>query len=480
MCLKHNSFPLIKDNTGWLHETCKTNDNINCFVCRLQLENKTIIEDDFIVKCSEKGCEQMCHKDCHKDVGKQTKCPKHHCLTCSSKNRSYSGTLVHCVQCLSSFHKEAFCVPAGTQILSQTQIICPRHPPDKIKKRKSVTHQNVDFCNICMDFGSLVCCDSCPRSFHTKCITINKDVVKFNCKDCVEGKMAMYGDIVWSHVPGFRWWPGIILPNIVVPEIVLSSQRNKRDFCIRFFGSYDYYWFPSENVLPHEAYQPLIGNRFNIKFENAIMEANRTIEIKKKLLKLPENMWKKTILNRIVSPITLKKSKIEDISVCKCSSEDENPCGISSACINRDLFYECNKSMCPTGDKCQNQSMQKRNYAKLSTIKTLTRGTGVETNQPLERGDFIIEYVGELMNATEFNQRLTQKLANFNKNFYFMSLTKNLYIDAEFYGNMARFFNHSCEPNCEARKIIIDGNTRIGLFSKQFIDKVKCFWLIMM
>ena len=472
-CLKPNSNPLIKDTKGWMHETCKANYNPNCFICRLPTKDDTQL--NFISNCSEKGCEQLCHQECSSmKNGKHLKCPQHHCLTCSSRNRYYSGPLVHCVICLSSFHKEDICIPAGTQILSQTQIICPRHPPEYKKKKKTL--QNVDFCNICLDFGSLICCDSCPRSFHTQCIKADDNIVKFNCDDCVKGKMPMYGDIVWSHVPGFRWWPAIILPGIVVPEIILGSQRNKRDFCLRFFGSYDYYWFPSESVLPYDVYTQLTGNaRFNIKFENAITEANNTMELKRKFEVPPDNVWKKTNTNRVVTPVALKKSKIEDIPVCKCSIEDENPCGKDSACINRDLFYECNKSLCPAADRCQNQAMQKRSYAKLSTVKTLTRGTGVETTHPIERGDFIIEYVGEIMNSTEFNQRFAQKLDNFDKNFYFMSLNNNLYIDAEFFGNISRFFNHSCEPNIEIRKIMVDGNMRIGFFSKHFIEQVRCF-----
>ena len=58
-CLKPNSIPPIKNINGWMHETCKTNENQNCFICRLPIENNTYIEENLIVKCSEKGCEQI-------------------------------------------------------------------------------------------------------------------------------------------------------------------------------------------------------------------------------------------------------------------------------------------------------------------------------------------------------------------------------------------------------------------------------------
>ena len=34
-----------------------------------------------------------------------------------------------------------------------------------------------------------------------------------------------------------------------------------------------------------------------------------------------------------------------------------------------------------------------------------------------------------------------------------------------FQGNMARFMNHSCDPNCETQKWTVNGDTRVGLFA---------------
>jgi SET domain-containing protein len=48
---------------------------------------------------------------------------------------------------------------------------------------------------------------------------------------------------------------------------------------------------------------------------------------------------------------------------------------------------------------------------------------------------------------------------------YIISLDGLEFIDATRKGSVARFINHSCEPNCMARKCRISGEVRIGLFA---------------
>ncbi|XP_023521463.1 histone-lysine N-methyltransferase ASHH3-like isoform X2 [Cucurbita pepo subsp. pepo] len=56
-------------------------------------------------------------------------------------------------------------------------------------------------------------------------------------------------------------------------------------------------------------------------------------------------------------------------------------------------------------------------------------------------------------------------------NFYLCEINRDMVIDATYKGNKSRYINHSCCPNTEMQKWIIDGETRIGIFATQDIQK---------
>lgn len=76
-------------------------------------------------------------------------------------------------------------------------------------------------------------------------------------------------------------------------------------------------------------------------------------------------------------------------------------------------------------------------------------GLGVFATKRIPKGARIIEYVGERVSHQEADRRYEEKEANDSHTFLFIVDSKTV-IDAGTDGNDARFFNHSCNPNCES------------------------------
>jgi SET domain-containing protein len=76
-------------------------------------------------------------------------------------------------------------------------------------------------------------------------------------------------------------------------------------------------------------------------------------------------------------------------------------------------------------------------------------GLGIFATQRIVKGTRIIEYVGERVSHDEADRRYEEKDANDSHTFLFIVDSKTV-IDAGVDGNDARFFNHSCDPNCES------------------------------
>lgn len=82
-----------------------------------------------------------------------------------------------------------------------------------------------------------------------------------------------------------------------------------------------------------------------------------------------------------------------------------------------------------------------------------------------------MEYVGEIVTQDQMNHRAELYAAQGQPHFYFMTLRPNKIIDATCKGNLSRFLNHSCAPNCETQKWIVGGRIKIGLFT---LKSIKC------
>jgi len=78
-------------------------------------------------------------------------------------------------------------------------------------------------------------------------------------------------------------------------------------------------------------------------------------------------------------------------------------------------------------------------------------GNGVFATRKIPAGEFVIEYTGERITQKQADKRAGTDPDNPFHTFFF-SLENGKLIDGGVDGNDARWINHSCEPNCEARE----------------------------
>lgn len=146
-----------------------------------------------------------------------------------------------------------------------------------------------------------------------------------------------------------------------------------------------------------------------------------------------------------------------------------NACGEDSDCINRATKMECCARDCGCGNACQNQRFTRKQYAGVSVIKTEKKGYGLRADKDLSANDFIFEYIGEVIGEANFRKRMQLYDEQGIKHFYFMSLTKGEFVDATRRGNLGRFCNHSCNPNCYVDKWVVGDKLRMGIFAERKI-----------
>lgn len=171
-----------------------------------------------------------------------------------------------------------------------------------------------------------------------------------------------------------------------------------------------------------------------------------------------------------------KNGRLDRKMRCECElevdEEGQPRDGCGEDCINRLLMIECHPKTCPCGDYCMNQRFQKKQYVDVDVFNTGTaKGWGLRALQRIPAGSFVREYVGEVCSFTEFQTRTTQYHEEGRRHHYFMTLHGDQIIDATLKGSVSRFMNHSCEPNCETQKWMVNGRLKVGFFATEDIEE---------
>ncbi|KAJ6633813.1 Histone-lysine N-methyltransferase EHMT1 [Pseudolycoriella hygida] len=142
--------------------------------------------------------------------------------------------------------------------------------------------------------------------------------------------------------------------------------------------------------------------------------------------------------------------------------------------LNISLF-ECNDICDCNKLTCRNRVVQQGSRCALQITQSTpkSKGWGVIALTKILKGTFVAEYTGEILNDSEADRRTDDS--------YFFDLgTSQHCIDANFYGNVSRFFNHSCEPNVVPVRVYFDHQDlcfpKIAFFASSNIDAGVEIW----
>ena len=171
---------------------------------------------------------------------------------------------------------------------------------------------------------------------------------------------------------------------------------------------------------------------------------------------LTQNLYRLPLVRTVDSP---------DLTPC-CECKPEDGCGQN--CANRMLSMECAPGKCPSLREgalhCTNAVMQQRRFPKLEVFRTSDgKGWALRVQEDVGENEVLVEYLGEVITTQECLERMAGYSAT--DDFYFAGLGNGLMLDAKPMGSVARFANHSCEPNAELQKWTVLGEARIALVS---------------
>ncbi|KAL1301507.1 hypothetical protein AAFC00_005750 [Neodothiora populina] len=187
--------------------------------------------------------------------------------------------------------------------------------------------------------------------------------------------------------------------------------------------------------------------------------------------------WGKISKNRFVGESRDIWNDTQNLPSSRCVCETE----CDDSCWNKALGYECDNGNCNVGSTCGNRSFSElsvrmtraNKYDKKSlaylynagveVIKTSDRGFGVRACREFQPHEIITEYTGEIITTNEAYRRVREEYTD-KTDYYQMEFDQGMILDAT-RGSLARFVNHSCDPNCEMVKRTVIGQPRMALFA---------------
>eukprot|EP01083_Nonionella_stella_P033075 90548_1 len=124
-------------------------------------------------------------------------------------------------------------------------------------------------------------------------------------------------------------------------------------------------------------------------------------------------------------------------------------------CLNDEIqtVFECHSNCrCSVHPRCSNRVTHSGRIAiDMQVFYTRDKGMCVRSLEPIKKGQYVTEYVGEAISPSEADQR--QQDVIFSGTNYIFTPNEYVSIDASKWGNAGRFMAHSCNPNLSPKVI---------------------------
>jgi histone-lysine N-methyltransferase EZH2 len=148
---------------------------------------------------------------------------------------------------------------------------------------------------------------------------------------------------------------------------------------------------------------------------------------------------------------------------CKCLGS----CAGNCACArNR---RECDLDVCKCDARtCAQRDLQTKKPKHLWIGASAVAGFGVFAVDRIKSGEFIGEYVGEVIPNNEAERR--GLIADKIKRSYLFDTGSELCVDSTKFGNRLKFANHSATPNCAPKQLRVNGALRLAFYAVEDIE----------
>lgn len=94
------------------------------------------------------------------------------------------------------------------------------------------------------------------------------------------------------------------------------------------------------------------------------------------------------------------------------------------------------------------------------------KGFGLFAEEGIPVSAFVAEFTGEIISRDDLSERMRSLVEqNCSPHQYMIQLKAKTFIDCSRKGSIARFINHSCEPNCRLEVWTVRNRLRVGVFS---------------